>query len=79
VKPSVGRIVHYYPDFPQLAPRPAIVLDVTEYDDEDTGEHLEENRYYVLLLIHLANGDERKDAPFSVEPKVGHWSWPPRV
>lgn len=74
-KPSVGRIVHFYSETADEGlnkiPHAAIITYV--YDNPDL---------YVGLTV-FARGikeyDVRVSAPFSEEPKPGHWTWPPRA
>lgn len=73
MKPSVGRIVHY-----QSYGTPG-------------GEYLPEPRAAIITQLHpgvarvglaILNPTGvffNDDVPWSVEPKSGHWNWPPRV
>lgn len=75
MKPTIGRIVHYYPweDNPIGLPKPAIITAV----HSDTCVNLEvfgiaddgRFRSSVLMLPEDALG----------VPRAGYWNWPPRV
>jgi hypothetical protein len=74
VKPTVGRIVHYYigcPSDPMIGPLPAIITKV----DGDKAD---------LYAIGLSlDRHDRYAAPYqgvnhSEQPKAFCWSWPPR-
>jgi hypothetical protein len=71
-KPSIGRIVHYLRygspgGEHKPEPSPAVVTKVLD----DTGR--------CQLFVMNPNGLYFNETPYSVEPKPGHWSWPPRV
>ncbi len=65
MKPSIGRIVHYF----EFLTRPyaAIISDVTVHGE--------------IVLHAMTPGGVRvvHGALFSEEPQVGRWCWPPRV
>ena len=74
-RPSIGRIVHYtnlgdkdgkYPPTVQAAV-------ITAIDDPDDPEEK------VWLKVFYKTGIFDCHVPFSVEPKRGHWHWPPYV
>lgn len=66
MKPTVGRIVHYYHKNSQTVPWAALV---TRADQGGVG----------LTVFGHHNGNLLLDAvPQSDEPKPGHWMWPPR-
>lgn len=72
-KPSLGRIVLYHKygtaggEHPQ-EPSPAVITKVL---DAETGR--------CQLFVMNPNGLYFNDTPFSIEPKGGHWTWPPRT
>lgn len=81
--PSVGRIVHFYPDVAGTPnePLPAIITRV-RWNEQSLG----------LLRVRIKlmyDGSVRGalqycegailEPPYSDEPKAGHWTWPPRV
>lgn len=80
MKPTVGRIVHYYMN-DNMCVSPAVVL-VTNTDvnldvwpDEIPIPYGDE----LSLLVHGLIRDYRlHSVPFSETPKPGHWTWPPR-
>lgn len=64
-KPSVGRIVHYTSKDGNTL---AAIVNAVSSDD------------YTRITVFLHDGSTLSgDAPFSAEPKIGHWNWPPRV
>ena len=70
--PTIGRIVHYQSHGspngqPLPAPRAAIVTEV--FSDTVVS----------LCVLNPTGMYFDRSAPFSAEPKAGHWSWPPRV
>lgn len=76
MKPSVGRIVHYTPRYPDDKPGgPWAALIVFVAAEEVDG----------MPLVNLTGFDPHGDkfAPravkYSEEPTPGCWSWPPRV
>lgn len=74
MKPTVGRIVHYYSETAdeELNKKPHAALVVHVYANPDA---------YVGLQVFARlpkEYDMRTSAPFSETPKPGHWSWPPR-
>lgn len=73
MKPSIGRIVHYYHTSGRdPIPRAAII----------TGVELDGDPLKVTLTIFEPDPDLRPNtvrATFSDEPAPGCWCWPPRV
>lgn len=65
--PSLGRIVHYYTT--AAGPFAAMIVGVGQGGACD------------LVAFFNANPPTApvSEVPFSEEPKLGHWSWPPRV
>ena len=92
MKPTVGRIVHYYPlgcGVNEGAEHAAIITHVraanpiVDYADDGM-----EMRYSVDLCIfdlHTPGSEYcgppsgTQDVSFSKGPKEGYWTWPPRV
>lgn len=75
-KPSVGRIVHFYPntadDDLNKVPHAAIItyVDFTEIEVD----------VYVFVPSRFKGYSQNfSGVPFSENPKPGHWTWPPRV
>ena len=70
MKPTIGRIVHFYPTDEAVRlrhPRAAIVTDTYGFSAVDIT---------VFDHAHTAYGVEW--AAYSDTPKAGHWTWPPR-
>jgi hypothetical protein len=70
LKPTIGRIVHYQKfgtpgGEHQSEPSPAII---TRVNDDDTCD----------LFVMNPTGCYFNRTPYWVEPKAGHWNWPPR-
>lgn len=71
-KPSIGRVVHYQKygtpgGEHKPEPSPAMITKV------------EEDGTTCMLFVMNPNGVYFNKTPFSVEPKPGHWNWPPKV
>jgi hypothetical protein len=62
MKPSIGRVVHYWPD--QEEPLAAIITALA--DD------------FVSLCVFGATGIEFLDAEYADKPEEGKWTWPKR-
>jgi hypothetical protein len=71
MKPTVGRIVHYYLGPLPLRPCAAIVVDV--------GENPEFVTLRVLHPVHSSGDLNLFDVERSDVPEVGKWMWPPVV
>lgn len=72
MKPSPGRIVHYYKFWlmERLEEEPQVAIILKVVDSER-----------VILRVFSLNGAEDDltlEAKFSSEPKTGCWTWPPR-
>ena len=71
-QPTVGRIVHYYGEHP-LRAQAAIVLAVYPPDRLRCGP-------YVDLCVFGVNGLHfQRHVPYSKQPQVCHWTWPPKA
>ena len=71
--PTVGRIVHYQsygtPGGEYLPePRAAIITAVDPLPE----------RTVSLCVLNPEGMYFKRDVPYSMTPKPGHWSWPPR-
>lgn len=72
MKPTVGRIVHYYPpEDPLGRAKPAIITEVHNNNRVD------------LEVFGLATAKLRTTVPMLPDdalgvPMSGHWNWPPR-
>jgi len=75
-KPSVGRIVHWFPDTADSqynqVPHAAII---TYVDFVETEIDLQ----IFVPLRFIGYNTMLQKVPFSETPKPGHWCWPPRV
>jgi hypothetical protein len=76
-KPTVGRIVHYTPEWagpttPYAKPLPAIIIGIDEGTDTVTLGVFGRN-YYPATAIHLEPDDTEHS-----QPVPGCWFWPPR-
>lgn len=72
-QPTVGRIVHYYSETADegLNQKPHAALIVHVYEQPDC---------YVRLKVFgrlKPEYDLTVDANFSLQPRPGHWTWPP--
>jgi hypothetical protein len=67
-RPSVGRIVHYYPE-DDSKPMAAIVNQTSDVDLTVVGLTLFDPRGDVRSKLNVA---------FSESPKGSHWNWPPK-
>jgi hypothetical protein len=71
MKPTVGRIIHYFcedSDKNELFALPAIVIKIVDEDDQRLKLYIIGNNYpYYADYVQ-----------YSKEPKVGCWSWPKR-
>lgn len=75
MKPTVGRIVHFYwsegfigaPRTPRSDPQAAVITALWEGTDVSL---------FVMSQGHCFHTDAA--VPFSETPLTGHWSWPPR-
>lgn len=84
MKPSIGRIVHYHsygtPGGEYLPePRAAIITEVKEVDKSLPGEPDLKIQFVSLAVLNPTGIFFNTEVPYSVSPKPGHWSWPPRV
>lgn len=75
-KPTVNRSVHFQHETPELYPKPLAAI-ITAVGDDGS----------IDLTIFMppipptgaATLQGRIGAPFSENPKPGHWNWPPRI
>ncbi len=77
MKPTIGRIVHFYdPEAKRIFA--AIVTDtISEDDDLSSGMHI---NLRVFASPEFAGDDDQVDVPFSeTRTKKAHWFWPPRT
>ncbi len=79
--PSVGRAVHYHPKHVITGPLHATITAVTDFGVELMVMGTMRGEF---VQVAITNGTDTGlffmgIVPFSEEPKVGHWSWPPRV
>ncbi len=90
--PTLGRIVHYTTfankeDECPTVVQAAIITFVKPYDQFHLGQDSpdsEENKYRVSLHVFrkqdfIVGSSDLPQAPWSEEPKPGHWNWPPRM
>lgn len=73
MKPSVGRVVHYYQNdnrVPFVAFITATLLDEDGELDKD---------FVDLYVISPARPFYKVGVKFSKEPERNHWTWPPKV
>jgi len=80
MKPTIGRIVHYYDNMNKRGPHAAIVVQVT------TGELLPEQRIDLQVFWRDGGTSNRHDIPFiewdipvPPERELPYAIWPPRV
>lgn len=75
MKPTVGRIVHYVPEWSGPGstsnPLPAIITEV--FGDETVRLGVFGRTYYMATAIHLEPGETEH-----TDPVPGCWFWPPR-
>lgn len=70
MRPTVGRIVHYYPvdeNVRMRNPRAAIITDTYAETTVD-----------LTVFDHAVASFGVEWIRYSETPKAGHWSWPPR-
>ncbi len=93
MKPSIGRIVLFHARFTDgfgkmtdLKAYPAIILDcktaeVYKSESEAPEKHPGAAVDLQVFGWYNANRDttSTKEVPFALEPKDGHWTWPPKV
>lgn len=73
--PSLGRVVHYSPEWVNAKGRyagPARAAIVGDVEDEGEG-------IVSLIVFNKHGGHWIEDVPHADEPTAGHWNWPPRV
>ena len=76
MKPTVGRIVHYYlheGDVASLKPLAAIIVCADHYDEDIVNLKVLGPSRFGKPDFHRDNA-QRSDAP-----QVNRWMWPPRV
>lgn len=67
MKPTVGRIVHWYESYDKELKRPRAA---TIYEVSDLG---------TVTLFGFWPSAIPFEVPFSAKPEPGHWTWPERV
>ena len=85
--PTIGRIVHYWSKRPDGmaddGPQPcaAIITGVFGVPDKHSHKHpCTEVCAQVSLAVFRVNGVTMEPyVYFFAEPRIGHWSWPPKV
>ena len=70
MKPTIGRIVHYTAQHDPISTR-ALAAIVTAISESGAP--------YLTVFLPGGGVISVEAAPFSEEPQVGHWSWPPRA
>lgn len=78
-RPTIGRIVHFYAttnDVEGKCPNAAMVTHV--WSDECVNLDVAPNAYHCAPFSDGEINRAPTSAPYSDEPKPGHWSWPPR-
>lgn len=85
MKPTVGRIVHFYLDLSERyvgidpLPLPAIIIRAKE---AQVIQDKKVKRLPVMEVdLQVFGLDERagfENIPYSEQPLKGHWTWPPR-
>jgi hypothetical protein len=79
MKPTVGRIVHYTPEWAgpgnvYAKPLPAIIIEVIDAEQESVRVGVFGNSaYYTARALHIEPGDAESQTPIP-----GCWFWPPR-
>ena len=80
--PSVGRIVHYHsygtPGGEYLPEARAAVVTAIQQVETATGT-VETWHAVSLAILNPTGMFFNQSVPYSLEPKPGHWSWPPRA
>lgn len=77
MKPTIGRIVHYYDPEAQRVFAAVIVDTLTEVDDLSSDTHVNLRPF---AGAPFSDGDVAEDVPFSEKrTKKAHWFWPPRA
>jgi hypothetical protein len=80
VKPSVGRIVHFYPSGAGVSE--PLMASITRVKYVLSESQVEEDFYELHLHVLYADGDGGfacSKPRFSSNPTEGCWIWPPRV
>ena len=82
MKPTVGRIVHYYEESTHPCAAIGTAADPNAAHGRPFAAVAEEHQYNVRLTLFLCcePPDPRQaPIPFAETPTPGHWSWPPRT
>ena len=74
LKPTVGRIVHYYHQQGDTMRGPLAAI-VTSADGDVVGLRVFDSPAFRRMSLEVRHAEA---VPFSPTPKAGCWTWPPR-
>ena len=74
MKPTIGRIVHYYESPKGILPNPPLAAVVTHVYGAG-----EETMVCLTVFPPFSSPYARTSIQYSESPAPGCWSWPPRV